>query len=47
MRQNESSAKKTVHSTTCLHKEVGKICELTEHLKTVEQKKQTKHAFIV
>ena len=39
----ESSAKRKVHSTKCLHKEAGKshISELTQCLKTPERKKQT------
>ena len=41
MGHNESSAKRKVQSTKCLHKIVGKkshTSELTEHLKTLEQK---------
>ena len=40
MGHHESSVKRKVHSTKCLHKEAGKIHtnELTEHLKTLEQK---------
>ena len=40
MGHNESSVKRKVHSTKYLHKEAGKFhtSELTEHLKTLEQK---------
>ena len=40
MRHNKSSVKMKVHSTKCLHKMLEKshTSELTEHLKTLEQK---------
>ena len=41
MGHSESSVKRKVHSTKRLHKEAGKkshTSELTEHLKTLEQK---------
>ena len=42
MVHNKSSIKRKVHSTKCLHKEVERsyTSEWTEHLKTLEQKKQ-------
>ena len=43
MVHNKNSVKRKVHSTKCLHKEAGKkkshTSGLTEHLKTLEQKK--------
>lgn len=38
MGHNESSVKRKVHSTKRLHKEKSHTSELTEHLKTLEQK---------
>ena len=40
MEHNESSAKRKIHSTNCLHKEIGEIIyyNLTAHLKDLEQK---------
>ena len=40
MGYNESSVKRKVHITKCLHNEAGKshTSELTEHLKTLKQK---------
>ena len=41
---NGSGAKRKVHSTKCLRKEIGEISyyNLTAHLKALEQKKQAK-----
>ena len=34
----ESNAKRKVHSTKCLHKEIGEISYLTAHTKALEQR---------
>jgi hypothetical protein len=40
MGNNESSAKRKIHSSKCLHKETGEsyTSSMTEHLKVLEQK---------